>query len=547
MSLYALCASVVRRFSNPQSEAHHPKPEQESAGVRRIFKRMMLEARGISKRFGGVQALADVSVHLHPSEVLAVVGENGAGKSTLMKILAGVLPPDHGQILLESHPIRLDSPRAAAQHGIALIHQELSLCDNLSVAENIFLGYEPRTRLGFVNRSHMVQNATLALQKLGLLPAQVSPSLPVYMLSIGHQQMVEIARALASHARILIMDEPTSSLSQHETDRLMTLIRELKFQGVSIIYISHRLREVQQIADRVCVLRDGRNAGELQKEEISHDRMVQLMVGRSLAIRERRSTPSPPPSVLPPSPALSVHSLRTLFAPEEPVSLELHAGEIVGLAGLVGAGRTELARALFGIDPAAGGDIRLNGQLLKLHSPRDAIRAGIALVPEDRKQQGLILEMAIRENITLAGLGGWARAGFVRARVVRRIANKMKEQLQIRAASLELPAESLSGGNQQKVVLAKWLSLHPRVLILDEPTRGVDVGAKEEIYRLMRQLAEAGVAMLVISSEMQEVLSVPDRVLVMHQGRVMGELRGESLTEENVMHMATGHLRERGE
>lgn len=528
-------------------KACHPSTEQESVCVRRIVMRMLLEARGISKRFGGVQALDDVSVSLQPSEVLAVVGENGAGKSTLMKILAGVLSPDDGQILLHGSPVRLDSPRAAAQHGIALIHQELSLCDNLSVAENIFLGYEPRTRLGFVNRSRMVQNAALALQKLGLLQAQVSPLLPVYLLSIGHQQMVEIARALASHARILIMDEPTSSLSQHETDRLLMLIRELKSQGVSIIYISHRLREVQQIADRVCVLRDGLNTGELQKEEISHDRMVHLMVGRQLGVRERRSTSSHASALPVSSPSmLSVHALRTLFAPEALVSLEVQAGEIVGLAGLVGAGRTELARALFGIDPAAGGEIRLNGQPLKLRSPRDAIRAGIALVPEDRKQQGLILEMAIRENITLAGLGGWARAGFVRAQVVKRIANEMKERLQIRAASLELPAESLSGGNQQKVVLAKWLSLHPRVLILDEPTRGVDVGAKEEIYRLMRQLAESGVAILMISSEMQEVLSVPDRVLVMHQGRVMGELQGDSLTEEHVMHLATGSLRERG-
>lgn len=526
-------------------EICHSLARQESGCFPRILRCMLLEARGISKRFGGVQALSDVSVHLYPSEVLAVVGENGAGKSTLMKILGGVILPDRGEIFLDGNSVHLNSPRAAAHRGIALIHQELSLCDNLSVAENIFLGYEPRTRLGFVNRHLMIQDASLVLQKLGLLQAQVSPSLPVYRLSIGHQQMVEIARALASHARILIMDEPTSSLSQHETDRLMSLIRELKFHGVSIIYISHRLREVQQIADRVCVLRDGRNAGELPREEISHDRMVQLMVGRQLGVRSSVHSSSRWPANRS-SPSLSVRSLRTLFAPEERVSLELQAGEIVGLAGLVGAGRTELARALFGIDPAVGGEIRLNGQPLSLHSPRDAIRAGVALVPEDRKQQGLILEMAIRENITLAGLGGWARAGFVCAQVVKRIANEMKEQLQIRAASLELPVESLSGGNQQKVVLAKWLSLRPRVLILDEPTRGVDVGAKEEIYRLMRQLAESGVAILMISSELQEVLSVPDRVLVMHQGRVMGELRGDSLTEENVMHLATGSLRERG-
>lgn len=526
-------------------EICHSLARQESGCFPRILRCMLLEARGISKRFGGVQALSDVSVHLYPSEVLAVVGENGAGKSTLMKILGGVILPDRGEIFLDGNSVHLNSPRAAAHRGIALIHQELSLCDNLSVAENIFLGYEPRTRLGFVNRHLMIQDASLVLQKLGLLQAQVSPSLPVYRLSIGHQQMVEIARALASHARILIMDEPTSSLSQHETDRLMSLIRELKFHGVSIIYISHRLREVQQIADRVCVLRDGRNAGELPREEISHDRMVQLMVGRQLGVRSSVHPSSRWPANRS-SPSLSVRSLRTLFAPEERVSLELQAGEIVGLAGLVGAGRTELARALFGIDPAVGGEIRLNGQPLSLHSPRDAIRAGVALVPEDRKQQGLILEMAIRENITLAGLGGWARAGFVCAQVVKRIANEMKEQLQIRAASLELPVESLSGGNQQKVVLAKWLSLRPRVLILDEPTRGVDVGAKEEIYRLMRQLAESGVAILMISSELQEVLSVPDRVLVMHQGRVMGELRGDSLTEENVMHLATGSLRERG-
>jgi len=415
------------------------------------------------------------------------------------------------------------------------------------VAENIFLGYEPRTRFGFVNGSKMIQDAGTVLNKLGLQPAQVSAAMPLHLLSIGHQQMVEIARSLAGQARILIMDEPTSSLSQHETDRLMALIHELKSQGVSIIYISHRLREVQQIADRVYVLLDGRNAGELRNDEISHDRMVQLMVGRNLSTGFATGETASSPSLSRPSfdvPVLTVQSLRTFFAPDKPVSLELHSGEIVGLAGLVGAGRTELARTLFGIDTTAGGDIKLNGKPLKLHSPRDAIRAGIALVPEDRKQQGLILEMAIQENVTLAGLGRWARAGFVRRQVVRRIANEMRERLQIRAASLDLPAESLSGGNHQKVVLAKWLSLRPRLLILDEPTRGVDVGAKEEIYHLMKALSAQGVAILMISSEMQEVLSVPDRVLVMHQGRVMGELRGDTLTEENVMHMATGSSRE---
>ena len=489
-----------------------------------------LEVKDLCKRFPGVLALREVSLRVEAGEVVAVIGENGAGKSTLMKILAGVQQPDSGEIRLEGRPVQIDSVRAATRLGIALIHQELNLSDNLDVAANLFLGREPR-RFGWIDRRRLIDSARPLLQQVGL---DCSPRTLVNRLSIGHQQMVEIAKALSIEARVLIMDEPTSSLSQRESEQLFRVIKDLRSRGVSIVYISHRLGEVKELADRVVVLRDGRNAGELARNEIDHDRMVKLMVGRDLSQLYQR------PSHVAGPPVLEVAGLRTRAYPKHELNFTLGAGEIVGLAGLVGAGRTETLRVLFGVDPALGGALRIHGQPLNIHSPREAIRAGIALVPEDRKQQGLILEMAVRENLTLASLRRDARHGFLNRGQEEEITQRMIRELNIRTPGPNQLAQYLSGGNQQKIVLGKWLALKPRLLLLDEPTRGIDVGAKQEIYRLMEELAGRGVAILFVSSEMEEILRMSDRALVMHEGRLTGELPRQALSEESIMQLATG-------
>jgi ribose transport system ATP-binding protein len=501
----------------------------------------LLQVESVSKSFPGVRALEKVSLSLAQGEVLAVVGENGAGKSTLMKILAGVQQPDSGALLLDGQPVEIKSVRAAQQLGIALIHQELNLADNLTVAANIFLGREPR-RGWFVQRALTETSSQAALQQVGL---DVSPRTLVSTLSIGRQQMVEIAKALSADARVLIMDEPTSSLSQHETEALFRVIASLKARGVSIIYISHRLGEVKELADRVVVLRDGRNAGELRRDEITHDSLVRLMVGRNFTI-DRSRRPEPAQRIDDGRGcALEVKGLRTRLFPEHELGFRVERGEIVGLAGLVGAGRTELLEVLFGIEPARAGEIRIDGKARQIRTPRDAIQSGLALVPEDRKQQGIILEMAVRENLTLVTLRRDARAGFRSARRERELASDLIEKLGIKTPNQQQPVQFLSGGNQQKVVLGKWLALRPRILFLDEPTRGVDVGAKQEIYRLMAQLAADGVAILFVSSELEEILRMSDRVLVMHQGRICGELPRHEMSEEAVMHLATGKARAR--
>ncbi|MEX2186200.1 MAG: sugar ABC transporter ATP-binding protein [Pirellulales bacterium] len=491
----------------------------------------LLEVRGVSKRFPGVQALADVSLSLGCGEVLALIGENGAGKSTLMKILAGVQSPDAGEILLDGRAIRIDSVRAAQAHGIALIHQELNLADNLDVGANLFLGREPRTAIGLIDRRRIERESVEILRRVGL---DVSPNTIVGTLSIGYQQMVEIAKALSANARILIMDEPTSSLTSGEAARLFDVIKDLRGRGVSIIYISHRLGEVNELADRVTVFRDGRHAGDLAREEISHDAMVRLMVGRDLAQFYARTIHTPGEAVL------EVDALRVAPRGRHAVSLAIHSGEIVGMAGLVGAGRTELLEAIFGVRPPLLGTVRVAGNPLRLDSPVGPIAAGVALVPEDRKLQGLVLEMSVRQNISLANLHRQATRGWLDASGERRLAAEMIDRLHVRTPNDQQIVHYLSGGNQQKVVLGKWLALRPRVLLLDEPTRGVDVGAKHEIYRIMEQLAADGVAVLFVSSDMEEVLGMSDRALVMHEGRITGELARADLSEEAIMQLATG-------
>jgi ribose transport system ATP-binding protein len=493
----------------------------------------LLEARAISKRYPGVQALDRVDLTARAGQVLAVVGENGAGKSTLMKILAGVERPDGGELRIEGEPTVLPSVRAAQEFGIALIHQELNLADNLDVAGNVFLGREPQYGgvLGLVQKSRLRQETKTWLERVGL---DCQPSAPVAALSIAQRQLVEIAKALSTGARLLIMDEPTSSLTQGEAERLFEVVRELVSGGVAVIYISHRLGEVKELADRVLVLRDGRAVGELKRGDVSHDAMVRLMVGRDIAQFYPRQTHSRG------QPLLEVHGLRVPGRPQHALSFVVHAGELVGIAGLVGAGRTELLRVLFGIDRPIAGIMGLAGEPYSPQGPADAIRHGVALVPEDRKLQGLILEMSVRNNVSLAALRQHQRLGWIARRREKRLARQLAEQLAIRTPSLNQSVGYLSGGNQQKVVLAKWLALKPRVLLLDEPTRGIDVGAKEEIYQLMERLAAQGVAVLFVSSEMEEILGMSDRALVMHEGMLAGELTRGELTEQAVMHLATG-------
>ncbi len=491
---------------------------------------VLLTVRNVCKRFPGVRALHNVNLSLAKGEVLAVLGENGAGKSTLMKILAGVQRPDTGEILLEGQAMEIKSVHVALKLGIALIHQELNLADNLDVAANIFLGREPR-RLGMIDKARQCAEAKQFLAMVGL---DIAPTTLVRDLTIGHQQMVEIAKALSVNARVLIMDEPTSSLTHKEAEQLFTVIKDLSARGVSIVYISHRLSEVRAVAHRVVVLRDGENAGELATGSITHEAMVKLMVGRELS-QFYPHAPHAPGEVV-----LAVKGLRTPVHPTKEIELTLHAGEIVGMAGLVGAGRTELLLTLFGVTPALGGMIEVAGKQMKIGSPIEAIAAGLALVPEDRKQQGVILEMSVRENLSLASLLRDQKNGFLNRTKEGEISRAMIEQMKVKTPNEGQLVQFLSGGNQQKVVLGKWLAMNPKVLLLDEPTRGIDVGAKSEIYGLMEELAGRGMAILFVSSDMEEVLGMSDRALVMHEGRITGELTREELSEEAVMQLATG-------
>lgn len=496
--------------------------------------RPRLQVSSICKSFPGVRALHNVDLQVGPAEVLSVVGENGAGKSTLMKILAGVQPQDSGSITVDGQQQNFRSVRDAMASGIALIHQELNLADNLSIGANIFLGREP-IRRGMIDEAVVQQKSAEALAKVGL---DVSPKTLVRELTIGQQQLVEIAKAVSFDAQIMIMDEPTSSLSAGESEKLFDVIRNLKARGVSIVYISHRLAEVQDLSDRVTVLRDGENAGELLAGEINHDSLVQLMVGRDIS-RFYSRTPHDKGDL-----ALQVHDLVTSTWPAERLNFQIHAGEIVGIAGLVGAGRTEMLRTLFGVDRPLAGRIAVGEKTIALRSPQDAIEAGIALVPEDRKHEGLVLEMPIRQNIGLAGHRRNAGfAGFLNFRQEAADSADYSSKLKVKAPHDQHLVSTLSGGNQQKVVLAKWLSMNPKVLLLDEPTRGIDVGAKQEIYQLMDELAGQGMAVLFVSSELEEVIGMSDRAIVMHEGRITGELSRQELTEEAIMQLATTHER----
>ena len=492
-----------------------------------------LEMSNIGKRYPGVVALDGVSLELHPGEIVALIGENGAGKSTLMKILGGVVQPDNGTIKLDGSIAKIGSVAEAIKHRISFIHQELNVLDNLDVGSNIFLGREPLMGgpLRLVDRAAVRRNAEIYLQRVGLnVPANTN----LGKLSIAQQQLVEIAKALSLDARILIMDEPTSSLTLAETDRLLEVAMELRAAGVSIVYISHRLNEVRRIADRVVALRDGKPAGALSHDEITHDAMVRMMVGRDV----QQFYPSGEASAV--SDGLAVENLRTQRFPKIPLNFKVNCGEILGFSGLIGAGRSEVAQAIFGVDPPVSGNFAWAGKPIKVKNAREAIKQGIYLAPEDRRLSGLIVQMPIRENITLPALDRYKTAGLINRRKEDRVASKLSARLRVKAPGPSTVVSTLSGGNQQKVVLAKWLSLEPRMLIFDEPTRGIDVGAKSEIYDLMRTLANEGVAVMMISSDMEEVLGVSDRIAVMHEGRITGTLEREQFSEEAIMQLAVG-------
>jgi ribose transport system ATP-binding protein len=493
----------------------------------------ILELIDISKSYPGVQALSHVNLAVAAGEVVGLIGENGAGKSTLMRILGGVTEPSSGIIRLRGEQKDNLTVSEAIRCGVAFVHQELNLFDNLDVAANVFFGREPVSfgPLRLIDTAAMNSRTRPLLDRLG---ADFAPDTPVADLSLAQRQLVEIAKALSLGAQIVIMDEPTSSLTLTETNRLLQIVTELKADGVSVIFITHRLHEIEQCADRVVALRDGAVVGTLAKAEIEHDRMIRLMIGRDLKALFT------PPKAAPAEEMLRLRDIRTTTYPDRAVNLSLRRGEIVGLAGLVGSGRTELARTIFGIDRPLDGTIEVAGRPLAITSPREAIAQGIYLIPEDRKAAGLILEDDIRRNISLPNLKAFSFAWLLNHEREQQTAERQRKALNIRTPSVSSVVATLSGGNQQKVVLAKWLAMSPKVMLFDEPTRGIDVGAKSEIYGLIRALSDAGVAVLMISSDMEEVIGVSDRILVMHEGRISGGLDRDQFSEHHVMLLAVG-------
>jgi ribose transport system ATP-binding protein len=497
----------------------------------------ILEMRNVTKTYGSARALNGVSLNVRENEIHSLTGENGAGKSTLMKILAGAVAPDPGsEIWAFGRQVTIHRPQDAATLGISIIYQELSLSPNLSVAENIYLGREV-SRGSIVNRSKMIVGALTVLKRLG---SPIDPSSPVSALSIAERQLVEIARAVHANSRILIMDEPTTALSERETERLFALMYQLRQEGIAIIYISHRMNEVYQLSDRVSVLRDGEYVGTLERHEISPDTIVRMMVGRELSTfyKKAHETPRGREPV--------IFSAREMSDGKRVrgCSFEVHRGEVLGIAGLVGAGRTELARLIYGADQRISGSIEVNGQKKEIRSPADAIRAGILYLTEDRKRLGLFLEMSVSENINVgvirqdAGLGA-----FLNRAIARRRAMQSVKSLAIRTPSISAAVGALSGGNQQKALLARLLELKPRVLFLDEPTRGIDIGAKSDIYRVIDKMAKENIAVVVISSELPELVGICDRVLVMREGKIVGEVGNAPgltpLNQENIIAIAT--------
>ncbi|QDG76011.1 sugar ABC transporter ATP-binding protein [Labrenzia sp. PHM005] len=494
-----------------------------------------LSVEGLKKYFGGVKALDGVSFFLEEGEVHALVGENGAGKSTLIKILSGVFPFDEGDISLAGSAYRPSTPHEAKANGVQVVHQEFNLLEHLSIAENISIEHLPRSRFGLLDRQELNRRAREALDAIGLTDIDVKA--PVSSLGIAHRQLVEIARALQSKSRILILDEPTATLTERETKRLFDLVAKIKADGVTVVFVSHHLDEVFEICDRVTVFRNGKTIATDLISNTTPDGIVQRMVGRQLAGEMAHETENHGFGEI----ALSVHNICTQANPsEDGVSFDLRYGEIVGIAGLVGAGRTEILRGIFGIDPLRFGNIKRDGKDVRYAGPRDAIASGIGFVTEDRKDEGLILDMPISANISLANIRSVSQAGLLKFAAEKRQAKESAGRLKLKYGGTSDPASSLSGGNQQKVVLAKWLARDPKVLLLDEPTRGVDVGAKAEIYAILKDLARNGVALLVVSSEMPELMTLADRILVLAEHQIQGSLERPDFSEENILKLAYG-------
>ena len=489
--------------------------------------------RDISKRFGATQALADVTLELRSGEVHALVGENGAGKSTLVKTLAGIYTPDTGTVERAGEPVVLRGPAHARELGIAVVHQEPRLFPDLSVAENVFMGHAPAGALRTVDWRAMRRQAADIFRGLDV---RIDPSAIVRGLSMADQQLIEIAKALSLDARVLILDEPTASLSAHEVERLFTIVRQTRDRGVAVLFVSHRLDEVFELCDVATVFRDGKHVVTAPTSSLTTADLIRYMVGRAVTLFPK--VEAPVGDVL-----LEVEGLGRGEVFQD-VSFSVRAGEILGMAGLVGAGRTEIARVLFGIDRADTGEVRLGGRAVAIHSASDALSAGIAYVPEDRHQDGLVLDFSIAENVTLPILPRLFPRLFVHGSVERALADRYAKQFSVRATGVDQEVSALSDGNQQKVVLAKWLATDPRVLILDEPTRGIDIGAKVEVHRLIAELAAGGLGIILISSDLPEVLAMSDRILVMHEGRISAEIARDDATEETVMFAATGQAAE---
>jgi len=487
----------------------------------------LLEMKGITKQFPGVLALNKVSLSVYPGKVLALVGENGAGKSTLMKILSGVHKRDAGEILLEGKPIEIANPLASRQMGISIIYQELSVLNNMDIAENIFVGREKKKN-GLVDKKRQHQEARELLARVGLT---IDTRTKTGRLSTAQKQMVEVAKALSFNSKLIIMDEPTSSLTDKETAMLMDIIRKLRDEGVAIVFISHRMNEIFEISDEIAVMRDGEMVQHMITSEVSEAQVIAAMVGRDvhdLFVKEE----APIGDV-----ALEVNNLSTKNFLKD-ISFKVRSGEIVGFAGLVGAGRSEVMRALFAVDPKESGEILVHGRKVEINSTVDALKAGLGFVPEDRKEQGLILKQTIRVNSSLAALKSVAKGWFIDKKRENGLTDEYVAKLKVKTPSNEQKIMNLSGGNQQKVVIAKWMATNPKVLILDEPTRGIDVGAKKEIHALMSELAKQGVAIIMISSELPEVIGMSDRIYVMHDGRIKGEIDRASASQEAIMKMA---------
>ncbi len=487
----------------------------------------ILKVEGISKRYGGLQALDDVHIDVRQGEVHAVVGENGAGKSTLMKILGGIVRRDGGAISFFGGEVDFESPRESISAGISIIHQELSVLPTLNVIENVYMGRMP-SRLGRVLWKEMEIGTRKVMRRVGL---QANPHSLMNDLSISQCQLIEIAKAISIDARVIIMDEPNSSLSESETQILFGVIRELKQSGIAIIYVSHRIEEVLEISDRITVLRDGRYVNTIEKKDASVDKIIQMMVGRQLK-REHVDNPHIG------GPKLVVRGLTSKHFQD--ITFTLREGEILCFSGLVGAGRSELARAIFGADGYDSGEIVLDGKPVRFRSPKEALEQGIAMLAEDRKKLSLFAGLSIRINMSISQLPKLARGLWIKRKKVNQITEDFVKKLNIHLADLDYPVSSLSGGNQQKTVIARWLAIRPKILILDEPTHGVDVGAKAEIYELIRELARSGISILLISSELPEVIAMADRAIVMHEKRITGILDRAHLTEENIMACATG-------